>query len=172
MRAVEAHQGLGDPRRVLGHLADLVARDGEVAEHRVGEDLGQILHAAGVGLAGEAADIDVVGLRQTQEDLRGQRPLVALEMVEIARGDAEILGHPRLGQAEVAAHPAQARAEEEFPIGRRGRHATGFVTIARVAQVAFLQSLLSPRQCACDRLGRAFNGKPSAKLRDKEIERP
>ena len=44
--AVEPGDRLGDARCVLGHLAELVAGDAEIAEHLVGEDLGQPRHAA------------------------------------------------------------------------------------------------------------------------------
>ncbi len=114
--APQPDHGVGDARGVLGDLVDLVARDGQVAEHRIGKDLGQIAGVGGVGVGREAADVDVESLRQAQQELGGERPLVALEMVQVAGRDAEILGHARLGEAKLAAQPLEPHPEEQFAI--------------------------------------------------------
>ena len=88
-RGVEPGDGVGDRRRIVGQLGQLVARHAEVAEQRVGEDLGQLV---GPGArrrrpAAKAADVDLISLGQLEQQRRGHRPLVALEMVQIARAD-------------------------------------------------------------------------------------
>ena len=101
--------------RVLGQVGDLVARHGQVAEQRIGEDLGQVRlvgrvrprrrRRAGRGRRfrpGAAAPA------------RGHRPLVALQVVEVAGRDAEVLGHLGLGQAELAPQPLEPAAEEQL----------------------------------------------------------
>ena len=62
----------------------------------------------------EAAHIEVVGLGEPQQHLRGQRTLVALEMVEIAGRDAEFVRHLRLIEPEFAAQHAQASFVKRF----------------------------------------------------------
>ena len=44
-RRVEPGDGVGDRRRIVGQLGQLVARHAEVAEQRVGENLGQLVGA-------------------------------------------------------------------------------------------------------------------------------
>jgi hypothetical protein len=100
-----------------------VARNTAVAEHLVGEDLGQVVGAAGFRVGGQGLQVEVVGLREAEQHLGGDRPLVALQQVQVARRDAEVLGHPGLGEAEVAPQALQARAQEQLPIGGRdARH--------------------------------------------------
>ena len=63
---------------------------------------------------GEGADVDFVELGQLEQQRRGHRPLVALEMVQIARADRQARRHVGLRQFMVAAQAAQAMAEEEL----------------------------------------------------------
>ena len=64
----------------------------------------------------EIAQVDVVGIGKPQQHLRGERPLVALEMIEIARRYAELLGHARLVDAQLAPKHPQPRPEIELAI--------------------------------------------------------
>ena len=63
--------------------------------------------------------LDLVDGRQLQDQLHRQRPLVALDQVEIGRRDAKPLGHRRLGQALGAADAADARPREDLLFGHR-----------------------------------------------------
>ena len=60
--AVEAHKGLRRHGRLLGELCDLVARGLEVAEQGIAEHLLQPGRARGVTVAGEGAQIKVIGV--------------------------------------------------------------------------------------------------------------
>jgi hypothetical protein len=67
----------------------------------------------------QPAQVDVIGVRQPQQQLGRDGPLVALDMVQIAGGDAEVGGHRRLGQGQFAPQPFQPAAEEQLVIDRR-----------------------------------------------------
>ena len=111
---VEPPDRLDDGGGRAGHVRELVARHAEIAEERVGQDLGQGDDGLLVALGTERAQVDVVGFSQAQEDLRGDRALAALEKVEVARADPEILGHARLRQREFAPETLQPGANEEL----------------------------------------------------------
>src|SRR5690606_15149462 len=80
--AVEAQQGVGGGGLVLGQLDDLVARHGKALEQRIGEGLRQAGLGGRAAGGAEGAQVDVVGLGQTQQQLGRHRPLVALYVVE------------------------------------------------------------------------------------------
>ncbi|CAH2402830.1 hypothetical protein MES5069_360022 [Mesorhizobium escarrei] len=61
--------------------------------------------------------VDLVDRRQLEDQLNRQRPLVALDEIEVGRRDAEPFGHRRLGQALGAADAADARPGEDLLIG-------------------------------------------------------
>ena len=116
---VQADQGVGCPRGVVDQLQNLVARHRQAAEDRIGQDLGQFSLAGRTGLLGQGAQVDVIGVGQTQQELGRNRPLVALYVVEITGGNAKIGGHGRLGQVHLAAQPLEAAAEEKLAISGR-----------------------------------------------------
>ncbi len=96
-RAVEPRHRLGDAGIILGDLHHLVARDADVAHQPVGEDFVQVARRRLVGPGDEIAHVDVVGVGEAEQHLRGQRALVALEMVEIAGRHAQLLRHAESG---------------------------------------------------------------------------
>ncbi len=84
-RGVEARDGVGDRRRVVGDLEQFVARDADAGEHRVGEDLAELVDPGPVRPFGrEGAQVDVIDFGEAKQHLGGHRPLVALEMIEVA----------------------------------------------------------------------------------------
>ena len=130
---VEPGDRVGHRRRIVGDLEQLVARDAEVGEHRVGEDLGELLGAGAVrALGGEALEVDVIGLGEPKQHLRGHRPLVALEMVQIGRRDADLGRHRALVEPELAPQPPDPPAQIEFPLAR---HDCNVVTNLQRSQV-------------------------------------
>ena len=86
----------------FGEVAQFLLRHVDLAEQRIGEDLVQLGEEAVLVGGGEIAQIEVVGFRQPQQDLRRHRALVALDQVDVARRDAEPLGDLGLRQARVA----------------------------------------------------------------------
>ncbi len=112
--AIEPLQGVGDARRELGEVLHFLARQFDVAEQRVAEDLVELGEGAAVVAAGEVLQVDIEGFRQAQQHLRGDRPLVALDQIDIARRHAELGGDLGLRQPKLLAQPAESRAEKQF----------------------------------------------------------
>ena len=133
VRPVKPHDRVGDARRCLGHLRHLVARHRQVAKQRIGEHLGEIARVGRLLVGREAADIDVVRLGQAQQHLGRDRALIALQIVQIAWADAEILRHAGLGEALVTAQPPQPRPQKQLAFERL-RHALSIVTNPHVRQ--------------------------------------
>ena len=132
-RRVEPGDRVGDGGRVVGEFNQLVARHAEVAEKGVGENLTEGVGARASAAAGrESPHVDVVKLGQLQQQRCGHRPLVALQMIEIAGADPEALRHVCLGRLMVAAQAAQAVTQEEF-----GRHGSHVVNLRPKRQVNF-----------------------------------
>ena len=96
-----------------------MARHRQALKQGVGEGLGQFRLGRGPAGLAEGAQIDIVGVGQTQQKLRRDWPLVALYVVEIARGNAEVRGHGGLGQRQVAAQPLEAASQEQLAVGGR-----------------------------------------------------
>jgi hypothetical protein len=90
-------------------------------EQRVAERLGQVGDEPGVLPGGERLEIEVVVLGEAEQQLRGERPSIVLDQVQVARRDAEPLGHPRLRQVQPGAQGADLLAEAHR--GERGRAA-------------------------------------------------
>ena len=117
--AVEAQQGVSGGGLVLGQLDDLVTRHRQALEQGVGEGLGQFRFGRGTTGLAKGAQVDVVGIGQTQQQLGRDRSLVALYVVEIAWRNAEIGGHGGLGQRQIAAQPLEAASQEQLAVGGR-----------------------------------------------------
>src|SRR6266478_192678 len=99
---------MSDTRAQFGEVAKLLFRQVDLAEQRIGENLVQLREEAIFIGAGEISEIEVIGLRQPQQDLRRHRPLVALYQVDIARRNAEALGDLGLRQPQLLADAAEA----------------------------------------------------------------
>jgi len=114
--AIQSQQGIGDARRLVQQMQQFVTRRRQALEDRVAEDLAQL---GGVGLSPliQMAQIDVVGLGQTQQQLGRDGALVAFDVIEIAGRNRQIGGHGRLGEAQVPPQPLEAGAQEQLAVG-------------------------------------------------------
>ena len=99
---VEPLQRMRHAGAEFGEVAQFLLRQVDLAEQRIGEDLVQLGEEAVLVGGGEIAQIEVIGLRQPEQDLRRHRALVALYQVDIARRNAQPLGHLGLRQARAA----------------------------------------------------------------------
>jgi hypothetical protein len=114
-RGVEAGDAVGHRRRIIGKLDQLDAADPEVGERRVAEDFCQLLGACTVAALGsERLDVDVKGLRESQQYAGGDRALVALQMGVLGRRDTQLGGHRALAEPPLAAKPPQPSTEEKL----------------------------------------------------------
>src|SRR5258708_31262697 len=98
----------------FSEIAQFLLRQIDLPEQRIGKDLVQFGKETVLVGGGEIAQIEVVGLRQTEQYLRRHRPLVPLYQVDIARGDPKTLGALGLRHAELLANAAESWADEQF----------------------------------------------------------
>ena len=111
---VQPLQGMGHAGAQFGEVAQFLLRQVDLPEQRIGEDLVQFGKEAVLVGGGEIAQIEVIGLRQPEQDLRRHRALVALYQVDIARRNAEPLGDLGLRQAELLADPPEPGPTNSF----------------------------------------------------------
>ena len=72
--------------------------------------------AALAAIGREGFHVDIEGFGKAQQNPRGDRPLVSLEMVEIGPRDTEQIGHLALVQPPLAAQPLEARTKEKLAL--------------------------------------------------------
>ena len=111
---VQPLQGMRHTGAQFGEVAQLLLRQVDLAEQRIGEDLVQLGEEPVLVGGGEIAQIEVVGLGQPQQYLRRHRALVALDQVDIARRNPQPLGHLGLRQPELLADPPEAGPTKSF----------------------------------------------------------
>ncbi len=121
---VEPLQRMGDAGAEFGEVAQLLLRQIDLPKQRIGEDLVELGEKPVLVGGGEIAQIEVVGLRQPQQDLRRHRALVALDQVDVARRDAEPLGDLGLRQPELLADAPEAGSDEQLFPGIGGHRAS------------------------------------------------
>src|SRR6478672_11547654 len=98
----------------FGEIAQFLLRQVDLAEQRIGEDLVQLGEEAVLVGGGELAQIEVVGFREAEQDLRRHRALVALYQVDIARRNPEAFRDLGLRQAQLLADAAESRADKQL----------------------------------------------------------
>ena len=117
---VEALNGGHQGRRVFRGILEFGARHRRLAKQGIGQHLRKLVDG-GVGeVLHEFAGIDAVDVGEPRQDRHGDRPLIALHQVEVARRNREFIGHARLGQAAFPAQAFEPGAGEDFA-DRRGR---------------------------------------------------
>ena len=97
----------------------------EIGKQRVGQPALDRLHPAARCRTGQRARVEIKTFGEPQQDRGGQRPLVALDQVEVAGRNRERLRHRGLRQAIGAADAADGGPGEKFLLCHEER----FVTI-------------------------------------------
>ena len=138
---IEPLQGMGHAGAQFGEVAQFLLRQVDLAEQRIGEDLVQLGKETVLVGGGEIAQIEVIGLRQPEQDLRRHRALVPLYQVDIARGNAQALGDLGLRQAELLADPPETGADEQLlsGVGGHGRFLASFCD--KIYKMTYMTSL-------------------------------
>ena len=111
---VQPLQRMGHAGAQFGEIAQFLFRQVDLPEQRIGKDLVQFGEEAVLVGGGEIAQIEVIGLRQPQQDLRRHRALVALDQVDVARRNAEPLGDLGLRQPQLLADPPEPGTDKQF----------------------------------------------------------
>ncbi len=108
---------MGHARAQFGQIAQFLLRQVDLPEQRIGENLVQFGEEPVLVGGGEIAQIEVVGFRQPQQDLRRHRTLIALYQVDVAGRNPETLGDLGLRQAQLLADAPEAGADKQLLSG-------------------------------------------------------
>ena len=107
-------------RAQFGEIAQLLFWQVDLPEQRIGKNFVQLGEKPVLVGGREIAQIEVIGFRQPQQDLRRHRALVALDQVDIARRNAKPLGDLGLRQSQLLADAPEARANKQLLRGTLG----------------------------------------------------
>src|SRR3954471_25012825 len=110
----------------FGEIAQFLFWQVDLPEQRIGKDLVQFGKKTVLVGGGEIAQIEIIGLRQTEQYLRGHRALVPLYQVDIARGNPQPLGDLGLRQPQLLADAAESRADKQLFSSIGGHGSLGF----------------------------------------------
>ncbi|MPM57794.1 hypothetical protein SDC9_104617 [bioreactor metagenome] len=111
---MERQQGARHLRQLGGHLTQL-GQCNRVGRLRAGRHgVTQLRHHARLFVLGKLLDIDAQHLVDLQQHRHGERPLVLLNLVEIAGRQPQRLRQRHLRHAALGAQAAQAHAHEGF----------------------------------------------------------
>src|SRR5438876_3128664 len=101
-------------------IAQFLFWEVDLPEQRIGKNLVELGEKTVLVGGRKIAQIEVIGFRQPQQDLRRHRALVALDQVDIARRNAEPLGDLGLRQAQLLADAPEARTDKQLLSGTSG----------------------------------------------------
>ena len=83
--AIEALHGVRRVGTELDQIAQLLLRQLHLPKQRIAEHLVQLSEKAILVGGGEVTQVDVIGLRHLEQDLRRHRALIALDEIDVAR---------------------------------------------------------------------------------------
>src|SRR6202022_682537 len=95
-------------------VAQLLLGQVDLAEQRIGEDLVQFGKEAILIGAREVTQIEVIGLRQPQQELGRHRALIALDQVDVAWRNTKAFGDLGLREPQLLPDPAKARPDKQL----------------------------------------------------------
>src|SRR5712692_5977598 len=104
----------------FGEIAQFLFWQVDLPEQRIGKNLVQLGEEPVLVGGGKIPQIEVIGFRQPQQDLRRHRTLIALDQVDIARRNAETLGDLGLRQPQLLADPPEAGTDKQLLSGIGG----------------------------------------------------
>src|SRR5260221_3889091 len=114
---VEPLQRMSNPGAQFREIAQFLLWQVDLPEQRIGKDLVQLGKKPILVGGREIAQIEVIGFRQPEQDLRRHRALVALDQVDIARGNPETLGDLGLRQAQLLTDAPESGADKQLLSG-------------------------------------------------------
>ena len=129
--AEEVDDGIAERGTGLGCIANVLIAKPASGKQRVAEHLPELGGDAPLVVLREALQIDVERLAELEQEGNRDGPLAALDQVQVARGDAELRRHARLGQPALAPEPADSLARHHLAL-----HGPLLARIARCAPCA------------------------------------
>src|SRR5262249_21529075 len=94
--------------------AQLLLRQVDLAEQRIGKDLVQLGEETVLIGGREIAQGGGIGFRPPEQDLRRHRALIALAQGDVARGEAATPRNLGLRQSQLLANPPKTRADKQL----------------------------------------------------------
>ena len=116
--AEEEDDGIAERGARLGRVANVLIADTASGKQRVAEHLPQLGGDTPLVVFREALEIDVERLAELEQEGNRHGPLAALDQVQVARGDAELRRHARLGEPALAPEPAHSLARHHLALHR------------------------------------------------------
>ena len=108
--------GIAERRARLGRVANVLIAHLASGKQRVAEHLPELGGDAPLVVFRKALEIDVERLAELEQERNRHGPLAALDQVEVARGDAELRRHARLGEPALAPEPAHSLARHHLAL--------------------------------------------------------
>ena len=112
--AKQREDGFTADRTCGRHILDILVGDAFPGKKRVAEHFFQLRRHTRFVIDGEALQVDIVSLSEFQQQLHGDRALIALDQIEVAGRNTHLLGHLALRQAALQAHPPEAWPDHDF----------------------------------------------------------
>ena len=106
--------------RDVGIAINQIGDDGgrrHFSEGRIGENLRQLRRPLGFPVSAQFPKIKIVDGCEFQHELRGERALIALDKIEIARRYAKILGHRDLTETQRRPQMTDALSRKNLTLG-------------------------------------------------------
>ena len=116
-RGVQPQQRLGHARQGCSDFGEFGAADRQPGQCRLVEHALELGRERVAVVAGQLAQIEVIGRGELEQERGGERPLVALDQIEIADRHAEVGCHAGLRHALGQAQAAQACTGEQLAVG-------------------------------------------------------
>ena len=111
---VHREKGVGEPGHVGHDGLQILAVGDKPGENGVGERLAHVADEFLRILVREHPDVHREALRESHHDLRGQRSLIVLDLVQIARRNAQPFGERALIEAMAVTQPADLRTSKNL----------------------------------------------------------
>src|SRR5712691_10339871 len=116
----------------FSQIAQFLLRQVDLPEQGSGEELVQLGEKPVLVGGGEIAQIEIVGFRQPQQDLRRHRALISLYQVDIAWRNAQALGHLGLRQPQLLADAPKARADKQLLAGIADHDSLAYLFVTKM----------------------------------------
>ena len=114
--AEEVDDGIAECGTGLGCIANVLIAQPASGKQRVAEHLPELGGDAPLVVLRKALQIDVERLAELEQEGNRDGPLAALDQVQVARGDAELRRHARLGEPALAPEPADSLARHHLAL--------------------------------------------------------
>ena len=112
--ACPGNQTAAEPGRPLHSITQILAREVQTGEQRVGEDFLQARRLRVGVINGEFLNVHAKGIAQAQQDIHGDWTLIVLDEIQVRGGDAQIVRHLGLSHTFFPPQATELMSDKEF----------------------------------------------------------